>query len=321
MKFKKIFLLFIIFLAMLGMGSMLSNIQSDEANQLLEAYGLSNNTRYIKIKNDQNISTFVRYLEQKFPKNKIQLHLASNRKDKQTLIWSNKDVLTLPTEAGRYFTSDDFKGRVSFGVLGLNANVKQYKTQGNQYIVLNNKYYTVIGSLKHYRQMKQNGYYLTTGSKQPTGQFKLRNYVIIIDSSTRVIRQIAAHYGVKVKTPSFVKSHQSHQFSVIKEILLIGVFILIAGISNLILVFLDWQTVKQTHLSGGLLRNWLLNHGIRTILTEILLVFGAYFFLCWRAFFSKPEHLLLLLLASWIIISIIYSYGIFYRVRKEKLDA
>lgn len=321
MKFKKTFLLIIIFLAMLGVGSMLSNIQSNEANQLLEAYGLSNNTRYIKIKTNQNISTFVRYLEQKFPKNKIQLHLASNRSDNQTLIWSNRNVLTLPTESGRYFTSDDFKGRVSFGVLGLNANVKQYKTQGNQYIVLNNKYYTVIGTLKHYRQMKQNAYYLTTGSKQPTGQFKLRNYKIIIDSSPKVIKQIASHYCVKTKTPYFVKRHQSKQFSIIKEIVLILFFLSIAASSNFILALLDWRTVKQTHLSGGLLKNWLLNHGIRTVLTEVLVIIGAYFFLCWRAFFSKPQHLLVLLLISWAITSLAYSYGILIRMRKDNRHA
>lgn len=321
MKFKKTILLIIIFLAMLGVGSMLSNVQSQKANQLLEAYGLSNNTRYVKIKNEQKVSTFLRYLEKKFPKNKIQLHLSSNRKDRQTLIWSNHNLLNLPTESGRYFTADDFKGHVSFGVLGLNANVKTYKTQGNEYIILNDKYYTVIGTLKHYRQMRQNGYYLTTGSSQPTGQFELKNYVVIIDSSPKVIKQIASHYNVKIKTPYFVKSHQSHQFSIIKEILLMLFFVAIAAISNFILAFLDWQTVKQTNLSGGLLKNWLLNHGVRVVLTEILLVFGAYFFLCWRAFYSKPQHLLVLLLINWVITTLAYSYGILYRVRKDNRHA
>lgn len=321
MRFKKILLLLTILLTFLGVGSLLSNIQSQEADQLLEAYGLSNNTRYIEIKGEQKVSSFLRYLETRFPKNKIQLQLTSKRADNQTLIWSNHDVLSLPTESGRYFTLDDFKGHVSFGVLGLNAKVNKYSTQGNEYIVLKDKYYTVIGTLKHYRQMKQNRYYLTTGPMQPTGQFKLKNYTIIIDSSNRVIRRIAAHYGVKVKTPDFVKSHQNHQFSIIKEILLACLFVIIAIFSNAILAYLDWQTVKRTHLSGNLLRNWLINHGIRTILSELLLACCSYFFLCWRAFLSKPEHLLLLLLGNWLVITLTYCYSIFYFLRKEKMNA
>lgn len=321
MKYRKLLLLFIIFLAMLGAGSMLSNVQSREANQLLEAYGLSNNTRYIAVRNNQKVSSFLKYLQKKFPKNKIQVHLSGKRKDNQTLIWSNHDVLKLPTESGRYFTKDDFGGRVSFGVLGLNAKVKTFKTQGNQYIVLNNDYYTVIGTLKHYRQMKQNGYYLTTGPQQPTGKFLLKNYIIIIDASNKVIRRIAAHYGVGVKTPHFVKNHQIHQFSVIKEIALILFFVIIAVIANFILAFIDEKIVKQTNLTGELLRNWMLNHGIRTILIEVLLAVGAYFFLCWRAFFSKPWHLAWLLILVWLVIASAYSYSILYLLRKEKNNA
>lgn len=321
MRTKKTFLFLLTFLAMLGIGAMLSNIQSQKANQLLEAYGLSNNTRYFKLQNNQNVSTFLQYLEKQFPHNKIQLHLSSNRQDNQTLVWSNHDVLALPTESGRYFTSDDFKGQVSFGVLGLNAHVKKLKVQGNEYVALNRQYYTVIGVLKHYRQMEQNGYYLTTGPKQPTGRFKLKNYVVVMDSSTKVIRKVAKHYGVKVKTPRFVKSHQSRQFSIIKEILLILLFLFIAASINIILAYLDWQTVNKTHLSGELLQNWLVNHGIRLILIESLMGIAAYFFLCWRAFYSNRQQLIILLAVSWLLISLTYSYCIFYYLRKDKINA
>ena len=321
MRSKKILLLLIIFLTLLGTGTMLSNVQSQEANQLLEAYGLSNNTRSFEIKNSQSVSDFLKYLEKTFPQNKIQLHLTSKRKDNQTLVWSNHDVLTLPTESGRYFTLDDFKGRVSFGVLGLNAKVPTLKTQNNEYINLNNTYYSVIGTLKHYRRMKQNGYYLTTGTKQPTGNFKLKDYTIIIDSSNKVIRKIARHYDVKVKTPVFVRKHQKRQLSVIKEFLFIILLVFVATIANIILAYLDWQTVKATHLKGSLLRNWLANHGFRIILVELLLSLGAYFFLCWRAFYSNREHLLILLLGSWGVVAVVYSFFIFLCWRKEKTHA
>ena len=321
MKFKKIILVIIIFLSFLGIGSMLSNVQSREADQLLEAYGLSNNTRYIEIKNKQNVRSFLLYLQKKYPRNKIQVHMTCRSKKNQTLVWSNHDVLNLPTESGRYFTKDDFKGRVSFAVLGLNAKVPTYKVQGNEYVYLNKKYYTVVGTLKHYRQMKQDSYYLSTSPKQPTGKFKLRDYQIIIDSSNKVIRQIAKHYGVKAKIPLFVKNHQIHQFSIIREILFIIVFLLIASFSNLVLAFIDWKTVKSTHLKGNLLRNWLINHGIRILLIEVLVTISAYFFLIWRTFLSKPQHLIWLLTGCWIIISIIYSICILHLSRKDQNNA
>ena len=67
---------------------MLSNVQSREANQLLEAYGLSNNTRYIEVKKDQEVRSFLTYLKKRFPQNKIQVHMISKSKKNQTLVCS-----------------------------------------------------------------------------------------------------------------------------------------------------------------------------------------------------------------------------------------
>jgi hypothetical protein len=321
MKFKKAILLLIIFLSLLGIGSILSSIQSQEADQLLEAYGLSNNTRYFKIKNKQTVAAFLTYLQEKYPKNKIQLHLANKNETNQTLVWSNYNVINLPTESGRYFSVDDFKSRVTFAVLGLNSKATTLKTQGNQYLKLNNNYYSVIGTLKNYRQMKQTGYYLTTGPKQPTGQFKLKNYVIIIDSSNKVIHHLASHYHVKVKIPTFVKKHQIHRFSVIREIIFMIFFGVIIMLCNVLLAMIEWATGKQTHLSGHLLNNLLFNRGIRIILMELLLTFSAYFFLNWRTFISKQQHLLWLLSICWLVAFISYCYTLFYLWRKEKINA
>jgi hypothetical protein len=321
MKFKKAILLLIIFLSLLGVGSMLSNIQSQEADQLLEAYGLSNNTCYFEVENKQTIGAFLVYLQKKYPKNKIQLHLANKNEPNQTLVWSNYNIINLPTESGRYFEVDDFKGRVTFAVLGLNSKAATLKTQGNQYLKLNNNYYSVIGTFKHYRQMKQTGYYLTTGPKQPTGQFKLKNYVIIIDSSPKVIRHLAAHYHVKAKVPAFVKKHQIHRFSIIREIIFMIFFGLIIMLCNVLLAMIEWATSKQTHLSGNLLNNLLVNRGIRIILIELLLTLSAYLFLNWRTFLSKQQHLFWLLSICWLVAFISYCYTLFYLWRKEKINA
>ncbi|RHW54648.1 hypothetical protein [Lactobacillus bombicola] len=321
MKFKKIIIFVTIFLSLLGIGSMLSNIQSREADQLLEAYGLSNNTRYIEVKNNQTISSFLTYLQKNYAKYKIQLHFKSKIDPKQTLIWANHNVITLPTESGRYFTADDFQGRVSFAVLSLNAKVQTLATQGNEYVVLDNSYYSVIGTLKHYHQMKQNGYYLSTGPKQPTGKAKLTNYIIIIDSSSKMINKLASRYKVKIKTPVFVKNHQIHKFSIIREISLVIVFTIIAMSCSTLLALFDWSVVKNTALTGQLLHNWLFNRGVRTILLESALVLGAYLFLSWHAFISKPQQMILLLLLSWFLIIAAYSYTVLQHLRKGKKHA
>lgn len=71
MNYKKILLLFTIFLCLLGIGAVLSNVQSREANQLLEAHGLSNNTRYIDIDNNQSVEDFLKYLDKTYHNKKF----------------------------------------------------------------------------------------------------------------------------------------------------------------------------------------------------------------------------------------------------------
>ena len=48
MNFKRIFLLLVPLIMFLGIGTMISNIQSDYADEVLEAHGLTNNTRYFR---------------------------------------------------------------------------------------------------------------------------------------------------------------------------------------------------------------------------------------------------------------------------------
>lgn len=318
MNYKKILLLATVFLSLLGIGAMLSNVQSREANQLLEAHGLSNNTRYITVKNKQNVKDFLTYLDQNYSNKKIQLHLDNKVQKDQVLVWANHQVITLPTDEGRYFAPGDFKGQVSFAVLGPDARVKTLHTQGNSYVVWNKKYYTVIGNLKHYHQMDQSKYYLSTGINQPTAAGKLKNYRIVIDSNSKTIKQIAKHYHTKARIPEFVRDHQIHRLSVVKEILIIIVCWIIIGICNIILALANWRQVKLTNLRGNLMRNWLINRSLRLLLVEGIVTLVAYMFLCWRAFFSKTNHLILLMVLS--LIGMIISYGleIWILQRREK---
>ncbi|MDF7638939.1 hypothetical protein PT285_05940 [Lactobacillus sp. ESL0791] len=316
MNYKKILLIFITFLSFLGIGSMLSNIQSREADQLLEAHGLSNNTRYLKINSKKSISSFLKYLTKTYPNKKIQLHLDSRYGKDQVLVWANHNVVTMPTESGRYFSSDDFTGQISFAVLGAEAKVTTVKTQNNQYILWGNRYYSVIGNLKHYRQIKQNKYYLTTGIMQPTAQNPLKNYRVVIDAAPKLTQKIARHYHTQVYTPLFVKKHQSRQFSVIRELLLILLFLIIAILANVLIAVINCESARQSHLRGSLLQTLLVNRGGRLILFEALLEVLAYIFLRWRAFYSQPMHLGLLLLGSWLITIASYILTSIYLKRK-----
>ena len=66
MNFKKIFLLLVPLLTFLGIGTMLSNIESGYADELLEAHGLTNNTRYFRTDSDESISSFLQYLDKNY---------------------------------------------------------------------------------------------------------------------------------------------------------------------------------------------------------------------------------------------------------------
>ncbi|RVU77551.1 hypothetical protein [Lactobacillus xujianguonis] len=311
MNWKKIFLIFVVFLTFLGTGSILSNVQSREADQLLEAHGLSNNTRQLQVNSNKSVSSFLQYLNQYFKKNKIQLHLDNKNEQEQILVWANRNIIPLPTESGKYFSIDDFSGRVSFAVLGANSKYKTLKVQGNQYLLNHGHYYTVIGELKNFKQIERNKYYLSTGIDQPTAKSQLKNYRIVIDSSPKVIKKLARHYHTKVSTPEFVKQHQIKPFSVVNEIILILLYWIVAVIANLLIMMMQKRQI--THLKGKLLRNWVI---LRLILIEGLLCVIAFLILWWKAFFKAPDHLILLLFLNWLIAVIAYLFAWYIFKRK-----
>ena len=320
MNWKKIILIFIIFLTIIGTGSILSNVQSKEANQLLETHGLSNNTRYFTTNSKQTISFFLKYIDKNFHKEKIQFHFDSKINRDQVLVWANRNVLSMSTDTGRFFTLDDFSGRVSFAVLGPNAQVKVMETQGNKYIHINDQYYTVIGELKKYHQIEENKYYLSTGIDQPTAKGQLRDYRIIIDSSNPVIKKVAKHYHAKTSVPAFVRNHQIHSFSVIKEILLIFVVWLVAMVCNALIALIHWHQIKLTNLKHSFFNNWFINRFIRLVLTESLLAFISYIVLYSTEFFKGNEHLIMLIVANLLvgIFAYIATWGYLNKFRKKR---
>ena len=318
MNFKKIFLLFIPLLAFLGMGTMLSNIDSGHADELLEAHGLTNNTRYFRTSNNESISSFLRYLDKYYANHQLQLHLDSNYEKKQVLVWANHTVKSLPTEEGRYFSPDDFKGKVSFAVLGPATNVNLLDVQNNKYIVLGQNYYSVIGEFKDYPQVEMDKYYLSTGVDQPTAKDQLKNYRIVIDGAPNVIERVAQHYHARLYVPSFVKKHHRDRWSVVPYILmLLGAMLFGIG-GNLLLATLIKRQAKLTHLHGVLLRNWVINQSVRLFLIEGALGIFTYIFLKYHAFYSADSSLVIMLIASWIIFVVAFCMTVYFLVRKDR---
>lgn len=319
MNWKKILFIIIVFMTFLGTGAMLSNVQSRAADQLLDAHGLSNNTRYFYTNKNEKISDFLKYLEKKYPNEYIQLHLDNREVTNQVLVWANHKTTNLPTQSGRYFTLDDFKGQVSFAILGPDAVNDAVEFQNNKYIIDGKHYYSVIGVFKNYHQNEQEKYYLTTGIDQPTAQGNLKNYRIVIDSPNKnIIRKIAKKYNEKLYIPIFVKNHQFHRFSVLSEISITILLWITAILANSLIALMQWRQIKRTNLKGSLLRNWIMNRSSRLFLIEAILAIVAYFFLRTHAFISNANHLAFLIIFNWVIAIIAYIIKMVLLYNKEK---
>lgn len=317
MNFKKIILLLVSLITFLTLGTILSNIESGYADELLEAHGLTNNTRYFRINSDKNVSSFLRYLDKNYKHHQIQLHLDSNYEKKQVLVWANHSIKSLPTESGRYFSPDDFKGRVSFAVLGPSTKVNLLDVQNNKYIILGQHYYSVIGEFKNYPQVEMDKYYLSTGIDQPTAQDQLKNYRIVIDGAPFVINKIAKYYHAKLHVPSFVQEHHRDRLSVVPNLLLMLIILLIGITDNILLAILIKRQGNLTRLHGDLLRNWMINRSVRLLMVEGVFAVATYVFLRWHAFYSTYSSLSICLLLSWIIYVTAFCIMTWLLVRKD----
>lgn len=318
MNLKKLTFIFITFLTFIASGLLLSNVQSREADQLLEAHGLDNNTRSLNIESNENIKSFLEYLSQKYHQKNLQVHFESKLDKKQVLIWANHNIHQLPTQRGRYFNSADFNGKVSFAVLGPDVKRNVIEVQNNQYIRLNNRYYSVIGEFKNYHQIGQQNYYLSTGINQTTANEKLRNYTIYIDGPVAILRRIAKKYQTKLIYPSFVKKRQFYRLSVVHEIILILLLFVLALITNALVAIIDYRQSSLTRLKANLFRNWFINKNIRLILMEAINALIAFFLLNSCAFFNKVDHLAILLAINLIVAITGYEMMGLYLLLKEK---
>ncbi|MGO2723175.1 MAG: hypothetical protein ACTIAG_05495 [Lactobacillus sp.] len=299
-KYQKYLLLIVLLVSLLIQGIMLSNIQSRLADDLLEAHGLSNNSRYLELSSRKSVSSFLRTL--KPYRTAIQVHLENQYERGQVLVWSNQSVTSMPTYVGHYFTSDDFQGMVSFAVVEYGSRLNTKEVQGNKYLIVGRTYYAVIGQLKPLKAVSANQYFLSTGVDQPTGKTTIANYRVLIDSSNRVISKIAKQYHAKVTSPAFVKAHHHHRWSFAGEFMVIAVLILLGLAIHYWLANQNWRRINRLGQSPQDCWQYFVRVGMRFGLLTALLAIISYFFLSFHAFYSA-----IVLLASLFLLNLILS--------------
>ncbi|MDO4912264.1 MAG: hypothetical protein Q3960_01765 [Lactobacillus sp.] len=192
--------LFYLFCLMALCGIMVSKIETHQANELIKAYGLSPDTRYFQT--DDNETTIRQFIKKVNRYKNVQLYFSNIYNKHAKLIWANKEIRQMPTYSGRYFSLDEFSGRVTVAAVEYGAKLNTRQLQGNKYLIANNTYYPVIGEIKP----KSNNYYLTTGLKQATSLDLLSNYTVYVDGPKKLLKNLSKQY--KLQVPNFVKNYQ-----------------------------------------------------------------------------------------------------------------
>jgi hypothetical protein len=315
MNSRKIFLFIASFLCFLLSAFLVAKIQSQMADQVFQAHGLSNNSRIIKCKNQQQtIAHLLNKLQNKPKQPYLQLHFQNRADPNEILVWANREIPAMPLTNGHYFSLDDFKGEVTLAVTGSGVNKDIITRQGNQYIFWHQRYLSVIANLKS----KEKRYYLSTGPKQITAQAKLADFKLTADSNNAANIKSLAHY-LKAATamPKFVKQHKQSQLTTILP--LIVVIVLLALLNLIAISFVATLTAAQARLSalhGKLLHNWLINRSIRNLLVVLLLAIIAYVLTAWQAYLSN-QGILLLVLGISVFLDIVGYCSILYQQQRR----
>ena len=286
------------FLMLILIGIVCSNMQSQLANQILQARGMSMEARIVKPKKDVEIKTVLRWIKKKYPHDSVQMQLQNKYEKKEVLIWAqNRNLHYFPVTQGRFFTSSDFTGRVTFAALAASAEVPKLTTQGNTYVVLGGHYYSVVGTLKRVPYQGVKTFYLTTGPNQETAKDSISDYVVYVDGSKSAISHIATYLQSKTWWPDFVKRNRQRRLTLLMpEALLILFLTLIAMAAMALDAWLLYLESRRTHITGDLLTNFILNKSGRFLFFQVLEGVGAYILLVWRAYIGHRGMLAMLLI-------------------------
>ncbi|MCW8103872.1 hypothetical protein ONZ77_00900 [Lactobacillus mulieris] len=321
MKIKKIFFGIFLLACFLVAGVLVSNIQSISADQVLTASGLSSYSRNLKTNSKVEIRTLLKYLTKKYPNEKITLELNNKYDQDQVLIWSNYQNELLPVAKGRYFNPEEFEGVVSFGIVSPTSNIQLLNTQDNKYIVLNNRYISVVGTLKEVSDNIQTKYYLTTGINQANSKARLNNFDIIIDTpSNRVVQGVSKYLNGQVTFSELVSTHRrTHFIRATAFSILLGIIVLFAGLVAGACAIINHIHSQMDKIERPLKKYFIASKLGRFVFVNILMGLAAYFLLTWRLYFTSLSYLIILFVLMMTLNVVIYMLVVFFLNRKEKI--
>ena len=322
MKIKKTFLGIFLLACFLIAGVLVSNIQSISADQVLTASGLSSYSRNLKTKSKIEIRTLLKYITEKYPNEKITLELTNKYDQDQVLIWSNYQNELLPVARGRYFNPEEFDGVVTFGIVSPTSNIQMLTTQDNKYIVLDNRYISVVGTLKEVSDNIQTKYYLTTGLNQANSKNRLNNFDIIIDSpSNRVIQGISKYLNGQVTFSELVSTHRrTHFIRAIAFSILLGIIVLFAGLIAGACAIINHTYKQMDGIDRPLKKSFIATKLGRFAFINLIMGFVSYILLTWRLYFTSLDYLIILMTLMIVLNIVIYMLVVvFLNKRKEKI--
>lgn len=297
MIFRRKLLFLISFLLLLCLAFPVSKWQSLAADQVLVENGLSQDSRTITPQRRVRLRTLLK----KMPDQHVQLHFVDRSQPQRVLVWANYNLKRMPITAGRYFDKEDFASPVTLAVITPSAHSDILKTQNNLYVMDNDRYYSVVGTLKNSNRLERTRYFLTTGLQQHNSLSLLTHYDLVVDGLNHAQLNALGHYlKADWRTPRFVDvfRHQHRLFKWLQVLIVLLIFAAVLVVDFL----LAYPASGRRHLAkvhGSLLNNLISNRWARFALLEVVLTIGAFALMNWRVFFSNASIYGLLLGLAW----------------------
>lgn len=325
MKIKRIILLIISFLTFLGLGLILSRHQSQRADQVLNNNGLSSTYYVFNPKKKHNIKQLLTHVNEKYFRDKVQIHFESDYIPDRVLIWANYNLKSQPLAKGssRYFTKSDFTGSIPFAVISADTKSRVVIFQNNHYLKENNDYVTIIGELKKNNE-SQNGqavYYLSTGINQPTAKESILNYKVVVDGLNRNEANSLHHYlGGKMQVVDFSKTYnKQHGISPTKKLIVATFCAVVALIVAALAAVLAENPVNLKFVPGKIWTHLLADSGLRFFLADGLIVLVTTLGLQTWKFYSNHSQLYILFSIIFVMQILTYVLMLFLiKIKKGK---
>lgn len=319
---KKVFLLIINLLALVGIGLSLSLQQSQQADRILNNNGLSPKYNVYTVKNKKTVRNLITSLS-KYKNEQIQVHLKSKYDTNRVLIWANYTPTSLPLAKSndRYFSKSDFTNQVPLAVVGEGAKSNIVTYQNHPYLKLDNEYISIIGQFKN--SAKAKGYYLITGLNLPTANEKLKNYTISVDGlnnkqAIALSRDLKSAYKVVDYATTYNRQHGINPTK--KFIFTLGCIVVILIVSW-IWGLMDSIGKRKLLVKQDIIRFLIKNNIFRFVMENLILIGFTYLAIQALCFFLNKKSLLGLYFIIYLLECVTYGLSLLFNHRKDKKDA